>query len=145
GAIDERLRFLDWHPDDASRLNAAADRVQASQARFVEHFHELLARFPELARLLGDEETRTRLRRSQGEYFERLWKGPYDYDYVIDRLRVGRAHQRVGMDTPWYLGGYRLYLQSMLDTLLGDHPNAPLFGSLLKAVFFDTALAIDIY
>ena len=63
----------------------------------------------------------------------------------MHRLKVGLVHQRVGVELKWYLGAYRLYLDQMLTGLLGDNETTRTLGSLMKAVFFDIALAIDTY
>ncbi|QLF95067.1 EAL domain-containing protein [Pseudomonas sp. ABC1] len=143
--ILSRKRLLQWQGADAQRLNQAAGALDEVHARFIDTLYDHLARFERPARILDDPEGVARLKHSQKRYYQRLWMGPYDRDYVNDRLLVGLVHQRVGVDLEWYLGAYRLYLGEILDELLGDAPNCKLYGSLLKAVFFDMILAIDTY
>lgn len=143
--VAERCRFLDWRADDAARLNGAAGDMEAAHAAFVDRLYDRLSRFEAPVAILGGQDVVTRLKHSQLGYYRRLWQGPYDRDYVADRLNIGLIHQRVGVEPKWYLGGYRLYLDNMLDRLLGDHPAAATYASLLKAVFFDMTLAIDTY
>ena len=142
--IARRLRFLQWSDADAARLNATKG-LESAHGLFLQRFYALLEQSPDLAGLIADPETLLRLRRSQHDYYQRLWQGPYDRDYVLDRLRVGWIHQRVGLDTHWYLSAYRMYLDAMLQALLGEHPQLATCTSLLKAVFFDMTLAIDTY
>ena len=143
--IARRLQFLQWSDADAARLNAAAGPLGPTHALFLERFYEHLKHSRSLAGLIADPDTLLRLRHSQYDYYQRLWQGPYDRDYVLDRLRVGWVHQHIGLDTHWYLGAYRMYLDAMLQALIGEHPQLATYASLLKAVFFDMALAIDIY
>ncbi|PAU64938.1 hypothetical protein BZL41_08620 [Pseudomonas sp. PIC25] len=143
--VAERCRFLDWRADDAARLNGAAGDMEAAHAAFVDRLYDRLSRFEAPVAILGGQDVVTRLKHSQLGYYRRLWQGPYDRDYVADRLNIGLIHQRVGVEPKWYLGGYRLYLDNMLDRLLGGHPAAATYASLLKAVFFDMTLAIDTY
>lgn len=70
---------------------------------------------------------------------------PRDHDYVRERLRVGLIHDQVGLELKWYLGGYRLYLDSLLQSMFGTQPDSELYASVLKAVFFDMTLTIDAY
>ena len=144
-AIASRLRFLQWDRSDAEQLNATAERMESAHALFLQRFYDHLGECQDIAALVADESTLLRLKHSQRCYYQRLWHGPYDRDYVLDRLRIGWIHQRVGVDTHWYLGAYRMYLDVMLQALVGDHPQAATCASLLKAVFFDMALAIDTY
>ena len=143
--IAERFRFLDWQEEDAKRLSAAAQRMEPAQQAFVDHLYRHLERFATPSALLRMPEVTARLKQSQIEYYQRLWAGPYNDDYVNGRLRVGVIHQKVGLELKWYLGGYRLYLDDMLSNLFDDDRSITLYSSLLKAVFFDISLAIDTY
>lgn len=139
-----RKRFLQWQPADAQRLNRAVDN-DAVHRRFIDKLYEHLRDFGPPAEILNDPAGVTRLKHSQHDYYQRLWNGPYDRDYVRDRLLVGLVHQRVGVDLEWYLGAYRLYLSEMLQLMLGDAEQHAVYDSLLKIVFFDMILAIDTY
>jgi diguanylate cyclase (GGDEF)-like protein/PAS domain S-box-containing protein len=143
--IDERHRLLDWMATDTRALEAAADDMEPAHLAFVERLYEHLENFPGPAGLIGNSATLARLKHSQLEYYQRLWRGPYDQEYLTGRLRIGLIHQLVGVEPKWYLAAYRLYLDVMCETLFADHPNAHLVSSLLKAVFFDMTLAIDTY
>ncbi|KIV74274.1 diguanylate cyclase/phosphodiesterase (GGDEF & EAL domains) with PAS/PAC sensor(s) [Pseudomonas sp. FeS53a] len=143
--IDQRCRYLDWQALDAERLNRHADAMEAVHLAFVERLYAHLDLFPPLASILRNPATLARLKASQLDYYKRLWSGPYDPDYVLNRLRVGLVHQHVGVDLKWYLGAYRLYLAQMVESLLGDSDATRTLGSLLKVVFFDISLAVDTY
>ena len=143
--LRERMRLLEWRHDDPPRLQAAADEVSSAHLAFVDRLYRHLGHFPGPAALLGDAEGVARLKHSQLDYYQRLWRGPYDHDYVLSRLRIGLIHQMAGIEPKWYLAAYRLYLDAMHESLFVGHPHAELFASLLKAVFFDMTLAIDTY
>ncbi|HSX70172.1 MAG TPA: diguanylate cyclase, partial [Pseudomonas sp.] len=143
--LRERLRLLDWRHDDPPRLQQAADEASDAHRAFVDRLYEHLGHFPGPAALLSDPAGVTRLKHSQLDYYQRLWRGPYDRDYVLGRLRIGLIHQLAGVEPKWYLAGYRLYLDALHGALFAEHPRAALFASLLKAVFFDMTLAIDTY
>ncbi|HEX5841952.1 MAG TPA: EAL domain-containing protein, partial [Pseudomonas sp.] len=116
-----------------------------AQQAFVEQLYEHLQCFATPAALLQSPQTIERLKHSQGSYYQDLWRGDFDGAYVHGRLRIGMIHQQVGLELKWYLGAYRLYLDRMLGSLFAEHPHCQLYASLLKAVFFDIALAIDTY
>jgi len=143
--IQQRRSLLDWQNSDAACLNAAADDVSPTHQAFTERLYQHLEGFPGPASLISDPNTLMRLKHSQQEYYQRLWQGPYDADYVASRLRIGLIHQLAGIELKWYLAGYRLYLDEILARLFDGHPNQALFASLLKVVFFDMTLAIDTY
>lgn len=143
--IVERFRFLDWSAEDAELLGAAAQHMAPTQQAFVDHLYRHLAQFSTPSALLRAPEVTARLKQSQAEYYQCLWGGPYDDSYVNGRLRIGVIHQQIGLELKWYLGSYRLYLDTMLESVFGDSADATLYASLLKVVFFDMTLAIDTY
>ena len=112
--ISERGRLLEWRQDDAQRLNENAARMAGAQAAFIERLYRHLDDFPAPAALLGDTGTVHRLKQRQLEYYQRLWQGPYDRDYIDNRLRIGLIHHINGVELKWYLAAYRLYLEQML-------------------------------
>lgn len=143
--IQQRCNLLDWQNSDAARLNAGADTAGTFLQAFTERLYQHLERFPGPSSAISEPSTLQRLKHSQQDYYQRLWRGPYNADYVASRLRIGLIHQLAGIELKWYLAGYRLYLDEILAKLFEAHPNQALFASLLKAVFFDMTLAIDTY
>ena len=143
--IQVRCSYLDWSPADGRRLNRHAPSLGQVHVEFVDHLYDHLRSFEPLAGILSDPVTLGRLKCSQLKYYEQLFNGPYDHQYVHDRLRVGMVHERVGLELKWYLGAYRLYLHEMLTNLLPAGENRELYASLLKAVFFDISLAVEAY
>lgn len=108
--------------------------------------------------VMGHEQTRgfvtspqvlAAVKATQREYFLGLFAGRCDAAYVSDRLKVGAAHERIGLAPKLYLGAYGKYLSlayARLHAVLGDADAAEAaFGSLRRLVFFDMALAIDTY
>jgi signal transduction histidine kinase len=145
-----RLAFFDVGPDDAARLRALHGLATDTVDGIVERFYAHLLRFPELEPLLRDEPGRiAKLQGLQREYFMALTAGTLDADYVESRLRVGNAHQRIGLRPEWYIGAFALYLRLALRTLVDETGDGrtvlPTIESLIKVVLLDMSLAIDTY
>ncbi len=90
------------------------------------------------------------LKKTQRRYWQRLVSGKYDLAYAQDRLRIGIAHQRAGLNLKWYIGSYAWFLTRLLPALclqpeLDLTQKLKLYGALLKLVFFDLSLAVDTY
>jgi len=149
-AIASRRAFFGIGDDDLERLASLRRFAERVTDRIVEEFYGLMLAHPQTRRLLDDGGTVERLKRAQRAYFLGLFAGRCDAAYVQDRLRVGAAHERIGLAPTWYLGAYRHYLQlirehllTALDADVGVIENA--YASLQRIVFFDIALAIDTY
>lgn len=146
--IRRRWEFLEFTDEDRARLRALYEGIRHVREPFIENFYAYVLRVPELARLVRDEAQLERLKRHQAAYFESLFTGPYDWDYVLHRIQVGIAHERVGLAPEWYLGAYAFYIRRLLPAIfraLGAEAGLQACQSMTKVVFFDLALALDAY
>lgn len=147
--IRSRRAFFTLTDEDLARLASLRPFAEKVTDGIVEAFYALLLAHSETLRFFGDEATIRRVKRTQREYFLGLFAGRCDSAYVEDRLRVGAAHERIGLAPKWYLGAYRQYLQLILDRLYAELEEESLvraaYGSIQRIVFFDVALAIDTY
>src|SRR5512135_3223116 len=150
--IAARKEFLELGASDADLLREIHQHVAAMHIddSFADLFYHHLLAFPELRRFIPDEATLDKLKTVQSQYFRRLTAGEYDESYILDRLRVGRVHQRIGLEPRWYTGAYRKYLSFLLSILheLAEGDGEKLlayYDALLKVVFFDMELALDTY
>ncbi len=104
---------------------------------------------PELRRLVPDAFSLARLKEKQAHYFATLFTGPRDWDYVLQRLRIGIVHERVGLAPEWYLGAYAFYLERLIPAIFAEMPDVSIAlraaRALIKVVFFDLTLALDAY
>ncbi len=147
--LRSRREFFQLGDDDLGRLAAHKDLAHQHTQAIVDDFYQLLLAHAETRRFFPDDNTLRRVKKLQSDYFLALFEGRCDEDYVEDRLRVGAAHERIGMDTKWYLGAYRRYLELLRERLF-KHIDDPVeaeaaFRSAARLVFFDMSLAIETY
>ncbi len=146
--LRSRRAFYEITDEDLARLASIAHLMEKSSDKIVDDFYTLLLGHPETRAFLQDPAVVKRLRKLQRDYFMTLFSGRLDLDYVADRLRVGAAHERIGLAPRWYIGAYRRYLQLVHDLLFAEllpDDAKKAFSSVLKLVSFDKALAIDTY
>jgi signal transduction histidine kinase len=78
-----------------------------------------------------------------------LFEGAVDEAYLESRLRVGDAHQRIGLEPGWYIGAFALYLRLALRALTRESGDGqrilPVMEALVKRVFLDMSLAMNTY
>jgi rsbT co-antagonist protein RsbR len=147
--LASRRAFFSLTNDDLALLATLRPLADKITDAIVEDFYAVLLSHNETKRFFPDDATIRRVKRTQREYFIGLFAGTCDLAYVEDRLRVGAAHERIGLAPKWYLGAYRKYLE-----LIHHHFHAEIkdpqeaaaaFLSVQRIVFFDVALAIDTY
>jgi rsbT co-antagonist protein RsbR len=146
--LESRRRFFEIGPEDLERLAALRPRAEERSHALVERLYELILGHPESRAFFGDETVVRRVKNLQRQYFLGLFAGVCDARYVEDRLRVGAAHERIGLQPKWYIGAYSRYLRLLLSDLFGELSSADAqaaFLSVTKLVCFDMALAMDTY
>jgi diguanylate cyclase (GGDEF)-like protein len=150
--IVQRKEFLEFGELDVELLREVHEKIQDTffDNVITDLFYRHLRSFPELKKLIPDDDAVNKLKVVQSQYFKRLTAGEYGEDYVLDRLRVGFVHQKIGLKPKWYTGAYRKYLSSLLTVLcqLPGWDNEKIidsYNALLKIVFFDMELALDTY
>ena len=148
--LKKRLAFFELTDEDFKRLTGLKPFADRWTHEITEGLYQLIMGQPESRAFFPDQATLTRVKKMQNGYFLRLFSGNYDLDYVRDRLRVGMAHERIGMPPKLYLGAYRHYLAlihiKLLDHFKGNEAEVlKALESIRKLIFFDMALAIDTY
>jgi len=148
--VARRRRYLLLAEADLERLASLRELAAPHGASLVEQFYD---------HLLSNQETRTRFRsdrhiqnvkRAQAQYFSELFLGKCDRDYYENRRRVGKAHERIGLEPEWYIGAYCIYLNQLLPIILRHFEDDMETGidacqSLIKLICFDIGVAIDTY
>jgi rsbT co-antagonist protein RsbR len=146
--LASRRAFFELGDEDLARLATLRPFAEKHTDAIVESFYELLLSHTETRKFFPDDATVRRVKKTQREYFLGLFAGRCDLAYVEDRLRVGAAHERIGLPPKWYLGAYRRYMHLMDARLIAELPPTEArasFASIQKIVYFDVALAIDVY
>lgn len=145
---DARLKFL--RVDDATRfdLQTAHDELGHVIPIVLEDFYAHIGKFPEMAAMVGD--GTTRLKEAQKKHWGRLFSGNFDDEYFEAVERVGHAHNRIGLEPKWYIGGYAMILCEMQKYLIEKHRRNPEkavkgLNAIVKALFLDMDLAISVY
>ena len=148
--VDRRRRFMRIDDADLTKLAAMKECASVHSAAVVERFYEHLLAHEETRAFFQNEKHLQNVKRTQGEYFSRLFAGECDLAYFEDRIRVGKAHERIGLGPKLYIGGYCIYMNELLPIVFERYRDDPeqaiaTFQSLVKLICFDISIAIDTY
>ena len=151
-AIGERLNLLGLGgpaiPMIAAELQSHV--IQPNVDTIIEEFYEALAQTEAFQSLALGEGTVNHLKMTQRKYLLSLGQDFDTLDYFESRLRVGAAHERVGVSLSLYQSFY-CQLQNMLLALVPDEirqkPDAfaELAHFIVKITSLDMSLAIETY
>lgn len=147
--IDERKRWLALSALDEDLIVKVKSALQSELPSIIESLYEHFFSLEETRAYFPTAEVLQRAKSAQYNYFLRLCEGNYDADYVLERLKVGSTHHRIGLDPKYYLGAYSNVLVSIAKALKKHFANQDDYLSTLsalsKVIFFDMGLAIDNY
>src|SRR4051812_44999204 len=104
--IASRRAFFEITDDDLRRLAGLRAQAEQHSHAIVDALYELIMGHAETRAFFPDEATLARVKGMQREYFLGLFSGVCDRSYIEDRLRVGAAHERIGLAPKWYIGAY---------------------------------------
>jgi signal transduction histidine kinase len=135
---------------DAQSLRSLRQAFREFGQEFAERFYQHLLSHARTASLLQDPQQLAALKTIQANYFSELLESTLDDSYFENRLRVGLAHQRIGLEPAWYLGAYNQYIQLTFPIFAKAFGNnldkvLPFLLSLVKVIFLDISLALRTY
>lgn len=151
----QQIAFVGLTDVDLAVLAKYKTEMERLASKFVDDFYGYVYKVPELKKIIEDNTVIDRLKKLQYGYFVRLFSGKIDDDYIQQRLRIGAAHNRIGLEPRWYLGAYQQYISSVNDyffAILVSESDNPDYEELKKAlsafnklINFDMQLAIESY
>ena len=144
----ERLKFLRLDDDAIRAMKGVSPLVDAAMPAIADAFYAHLLQTPELAAMLDGGAKVGRLKKSQQDHWRNLFSGRFDDSYFTDAVRIGEIHERIGLNTSRYLGGYCFVLEHLVAHLHEKCDKASFSRSVtavLRAAFLDMDLAIGTY
>jgi signal transduction histidine kinase len=147
--VRQRLEFFDLSEEESKLLKEARPDLARHLDEILERFYLHLTSQPHTREMLSVPGLIDRLKGLQKAYFESLTSGVYDRAYFVNRLRVGEAHDRSGLEPVWYIGAYLKYLHIVADVLRRDWGDTERYRrtmfAMSKVVHLDMSLALDAY
>jgi len=150
--IDHRLHLLGFREHDIQVLKDCRPGIVANLDHIVDEFYVIQRQEPEIALLIGDQETFHRLHSSMKRYVCELFEGYYDGEYVNKRLRIGMVHKRIGVSPKLYISAIT-QLENILQHYVAIIPSSKAScpgceerrQALHKLLMFDVQLVFDTY
>lgn len=148
--LGARLAFLRLGTEDSCYLDDIHQVIEEDSSGIINEFYDGLMRFPPIAEFLADPHLRGHLKETQRQYLLTLGQGSNDLGYFEDRLRIGVAHERVGLEQKWYLGAYSTLFGIIARRLVQRYANQPqalaeCLVTLQKVLTLDSILAVETY
>lgn len=119
--LQTRLAFLSFGEQDERNLVEIRDVIASHLDELIGEFYEHLLRFDELRAILSDTALMERLKGALRGYLLSLGEFGKDAGYAETRLRIGRSHERIGLEQKWYLGAYHKLFELIVRRIAVRH------------------------
>jgi len=148
-AIASCLSLLELHQDDnhlAEQLHKNIIRPNLEEI-IDKFYHEYLLKHEIFLNIIGGNDRITNLKKSQAQYLLSLGVDFHTLDYFENRLRVGVAHQRIGLNLSLYNFAYQKLRELILSFLPENKTDEmeALRHFIDRIIALDTSLAIASY
>jgi heme-based aerotactic transducer len=147
-ALEERLRVLGI--DSNTRYNLALLRpwLKESIAEFVNSFYAHMLRHPEIARIFGGAAPEHLKSRQRAHWLE-MFECRFDDHYVMNAMRIGRAHFEHDVPPRLYLAGHNFFHCAIIELAANKCRSSRdlpiMLASVAKVIALDVDLAMSAY
>jgi methyl-accepting chemotaxis protein len=154
--LNERLQFVDLDSTQRDALKRALPVISASLDGALDTFYKKARVSPETARFFSSEAHIQGAKGRQVKHWELIGSARFDAQYVDAVTTIGKTHARLGLEPRWYIGGYALILEQILQRIIEKHLEGFLYrrkaealstelSAIVKAALVDMDYAISVY
>jgi methyl-accepting chemotaxis protein len=121
--VRKRIDFIGLTPEDLGVLAAWSAEVHAICDDLVDRFYAHILGQRETAEILNAHSTVERQRPRLTAYMMSMVSGCVDDEYVAFRAHVGRLHDKIDLDSNWYVAMYRIIEEAALAGVRAADPH----------------------
>ena len=147
--IDRRKRFVDFKPEDTSRIAAIKEMIERHADEHAAAFFNYLSQFEEAAALFRNPDMLREAKRLKHEHLLAMVSGDYGKAYIEQRVLLGALYSRAGLDSRVFLGAFHQLMQSIgrkIAEMFARDAQAALqhLASVNKIGFMDIGIIVDV-
>ena len=155
--FQERLAFLNIDKGTRESLPKLKPVLEEHLPGILDNFYVQLSQWPQISRLFRDHDHMDTAKSLQIKHWGTISTGRFDAEYESAVLRIGQTHNRIGLDTRWYVGGYALLIGGIISGLIDAYVSGRLANkkqrdalkelttAFVKAALLDMDMAISTY
>jgi signal transduction histidine kinase len=117
--FDELKQYVGFDEADEERLEEARPYVEPHYGEIVAAFYDALNANPRSAAVFSGPDQVERLRGTLHRWMAEAFEGPWDHDYFLRRMQIGKVHVDVGL-MPHFMGGAMNIIRRHVVRLLFD-------------------------
>ena len=146
-----RISFMRITTESRELLRELRDILEHNLDPILDDFYSHVTSIPELAAKFSGASHIGQAREAQKRHWlNGVFSARFDNEYMQGVNRIGRTHERIGLEPRWYMGGYALALEGIQKLVIDNFGSEPekmtkMLASVNQAVFLDMDLAISVF
>ncbi|MGF1628429.1 MAG: protoglobin domain-containing protein [Kiloniellaceae bacterium] len=151
----KKLAYLRIDDETRALLSDFRPTLEKLIPQVLDDFYAHITKEEALRKLFADAAHIQHAREAQAKHWLRMFSGKFDDEYFQSVDRIGKAHCRLGLEPGWYIGGYGLVKQALIEAVLAEAARgwgrtrtakaSRLIQAIDKAISLDMDLAISVY
>lgn len=147
--VKQQLQLIRLTEQDLGLIQVFGEMIYSQMNDVVDSFYRTILEVPELKDIIIRYSSVDRLRITLQRHMLTLFKGVIDDEYIEIRLKVAKAHYRIGLEPRWYLSAFQNLQNSLLDLTYHfvkteDHQKA-IISAISKVLSFEQQIVIEAY
>jgi methyl-accepting chemotaxis protein len=154
--LNDRLHFLGLGAEERARLGSLQPLIKTAIGPALDDFYARAKSHPETARFFANDAHIAHAKQKQEAHWSLISSGKLDNHYVEAVSTIGRTHARLGLEPRWYIGGYALVLEGIMEGVIADEMRGFMQGrkakrlaqnltTIMKAAMLDMDYSISVY
>ncbi|MBI1622234.1 globin-coupled sensor protein [Aquamicrobium zhengzhouense] len=156
-SLEDRLNFMGLDTATRTKLRELKPTLASNLGPALTEFYEKVRNTPQTARFFSSDTHMAGAKGRQEAHWNVIADANYGPDYEAAVKRIGQTHARLGLEPTWYIGGYALVFERLIQAVVKEQwpglfsrrtaPEAmsASLSALMKAVLLDMDLAISTY
>ncbi|WP_237152787.1 globin-coupled sensor protein [Oryzibacter oryziterrae] len=151
------LAFFQIGPAVTATLRENKAYIMGVLPEALEAFYAHVAGVEQTRRFFHSAEHIAHAKAAQLKHWGVITDGKFDESYIASVTRIGEAHNRIGLEPSWYIGGYSFLLSALIGRINKDFAGSlfdrsgaadkrtTLMQALSQAILLDMNFAIGVY
>ncbi|RUO98154.1 methyl-accepting chemotaxis protein [Hyphomicrobium sp.] len=158
--IQDRLAFIELDDDACASIRSIKAILDRELPVALDLFYKTIQKTPETRKFFNSQKHMDSAKGSQVDHWKSISAGNFDQRYVANVRKVGQTHARIGLEPRWYIGGYAIVVEHLINSIVTEMwPKNSMLGrpkigpgqvsaslsALIKAMMLDMDLSISMY
>ena len=111
----KQLNLINFEKNDLKYLKYLQDYVKEYIPDIVNSFYGAIQKNSSLVDIIEKNSSIERLKKTLSRHIFEMLNGEIDQSYFNKRMRIAKAHVKIGLSSGWYLGAYQIISQHLFD------------------------------